>query len=89
MINVTPAARTRLAEALDNVKDPAAEGACFRLVPQENQLAIALGEPEDGDITVEEEGRTVLALPPQVAKACEGRTLDIEDSGGQSALTLK
>jgi hypothetical protein len=91
MINVTPAARTRLAEALDNIEAPEAADACFRLVPtQENQLAIALAEPEEGDVTIEEEGKIVLALPPAVAELCEGRTLDV-DSGpdGQSALTLR
>lgn len=89
MITVTPAARSRLAEALDTVEKPPESEACFRLVPQNNQLGIALGEPEEGDITVEAEGRTVLALPPQVAKLCEGRTLDVEETGGQTALTLK
>lgn len=89
MLNVTAAARTRLAEALDNIKEPSSGDACFRIVPQDNQLAISLGAPQDGDLTIEENGRTVLAVPPQVASAVDGRTLDIEDSGGQSALRLR
>jgi hypothetical protein len=91
MINVTPEARSRLAEALDTIDSPDAVDACFRLVPTEqNQLAMALAEPEEGDVTIEEDGKTVLALPPQIADLCDGRTLDVENGpDGQTSLTLR
>jgi antitoxin component of MazEF toxin-antitoxin module len=91
MMNVTPAARERLAEALDQMDEQAPENACFRIVEgEDDQLTLSLGVAGDHDVTFEQENKTVLAIEPEVAKKCENRTLDIDDNGpeGRSVLTL-
>jgi hypothetical protein len=92
MITVTPAARSRLAEALENIEEPTPDDACFKIVRgQENQLTLAVGIPDDEDVKIAENDKTVLAISPQIAEACADRTLDVSDDGpeGQSVLTLK
>ncbi len=92
MITVTPAARSRLSEALDNIEEPTPDEACFRIVRgEEDQLTLAVGVPNDDDITIDEADKTVLALAPNVAEACADRTLDVEENGpeGQAVLTLR
>jgi len=93
MMTVTPAARERLAEALDQMEEQAPENACFRIVRDEenqDQLTLSLGVADEEDVTFEQEDKTVLAIDPAVAEACENRTLDIDDNGpeGRSVLTL-
>jgi hypothetical protein len=92
MITVTPAARTRLAEALDNIEEPTPDEACFRIVRgQEDQLTLAVGVPNEEDVKIEEQDKTVLAIAPTIAEVCADRTLDVEEGGpgGQSVLTLR
>lgn len=92
MITVTQAARARLAEALENIDEPAADGACFRIVRgQKNQLTLALGIPEKDDVTIEQADKKILAINPTIAEACADRTLDVEENGpdGQAVLTLR
>ena len=92
MITVTPAARSRLAEALENIEEPTSEEACFRIVRgQEDQLTLAIGVPDEGDVKIDEADKTVLAIAPPIAEACADRTLDVEESGpgGQAVLTLR
>lgn len=91
MMTVTPAARERLAEALDQLEEEAPQDACFRIVHgQDNQLTLSLGVPSDEDTTFEKDEKTILAIAPNVVEACENRTLDVEDEGpeGKSVLTL-
>lgn len=91
MMTVTPAARERLAEALDQMDEQAPENACFRIVRgEDDQLTLSLGVVDEQDVTFEQEDKTVLAIEPAVVEACENRTLDIDDNGpeGRSVLTL-
>jgi hypothetical protein len=91
MITVTPEARNRLSEALEHIDEQAPKGACFRIVldPQ-NQLSLSVGVPDQEDATVEENGRTILAVPPDVAEVVEDRTLDVEErEPGAAVLTLR
>jgi antitoxin component of MazEF toxin-antitoxin module len=91
MMTVTPAARERLAEALDQMDDQTPEDACFRIVRgEDDQLTLSLGVVDEKDVTFEQESKTVLAISPSVAEVCENRTLDIDDNGpeGRSVLTL-
>lgn len=92
MITVTPAARTRLAEALEQIEDPAQDDACFRIVRgQDEQLTLAIDAPKSDDVKIEEAEKTVLAIEPNIAEACADRTLDVEEGGpgGQTVLTLR
>jgi hypothetical protein len=91
MMTVTPAARERLADALDQMDEQVPDDACFRIVQSEdNQLTLALGVPSEEDVKIEQSEKTVLAMSPDVAALCEDRTLDIEESGpdGKQVLTL-
>ncbi len=91
MLTVTDKAKDALTDAIDQIEEPTPENACFRIIRgQDNQLTLSLGVPDDQDVTVETSDRTILAISPDIAEACEDRTLDVseETEDGRCVLTL-
>lgn len=85
MLSVTDNASQHLATLLDE----APENAVVRFVPQEDGLAVQLGNVQQGDTTFEHDDKTVLALDSQVSEALADKTLDVQqtEQGPQLALS--
>jgi Fe-S cluster assembly iron-binding protein IscA len=76
MLTVTDAAKTRLAQILDEQGLP--EEVAVRLVYEEQGVALQQGSERPGDATFQHEGRTVLLLDADVSELLSEGTLDVE-----------
>lgn len=86
MLTVTPEACAHMAELIDRNNVPSPQ--TIRLVPGQQGLGLAPDEPRPGDATFEHDGRTVLAVEQSLAEKLDGRTLDVDESEGQTLLKL-
>jgi Fe-S cluster assembly iron-binding protein IscA len=87
MLNVSDAALSHLATMLDGVEG-APDEAAIRLVAQPQGLGMAVDTPNDGDHTVEHDGRVVLLVDDQVANMLDGRTMDLQETEQGTALAI-
>jgi Fe-S cluster assembly iron-binding protein IscA len=77
MLTMTEAAGAQLIQMLDDAEAP--EGVAIRFVHEDEDVALRLDQPKDGDTTLDHEGRTVLVLDPQLAELLADRTLDVQE----------
>lgn len=91
MMTVTEEAKTHLASALENANPQSSEQqACFRIVREDDQLSMVLGQEAETDTVVKHDGKPLLAVEEKVASMLDGRTLDIvRNEQGQPVLTVK
>jgi len=87
MLNVSDEALGHLATMLDGVEG-APDEAAIRLVAQPQGLGMAVDTPNDGDQTIEHDGRVVLLVDEQVAGMLEGRTMDLQETEQGTALAI-
>ncbi|MFG0276313.1 MAG: hypothetical protein ACF8QF_14800 [Phycisphaerales bacterium] len=87
MLTVTDNALTHLAGMLDNVEG-APDDAAIRLIAQPQGLGLAVDTPNDGDNTVDQNGKTVLLLDEQISTMLDGRTLDLQQTEQGAALSI-
>jgi len=87
MLNVSDEALGHLATMLDGVEG-APDEAAIRLVAQPQGLGMAVDTPNDGDQTIEHDGRVVLLVDEQVAGMLEGRTMDLQEPEQGTALAI-
>lgn len=87
MLNVTPAATEYLNRMLAQSHAP--EEAAVRIVPKRDGegLATTIDKERAGDQHYECEGRTVLVLDSDIAKALSEQTLDLEQEGQRLVLS--
>ena len=76
MLTVTEAARTHLAQLLEQEGLP--EEVAIRFVAEEQGLAMQPDSQRDGDTAFEHEGRIVLLLDEELAQSLANHTLDAE-----------
>jgi hypothetical protein len=86
MMQVTDKAKSLLKDAMESNNQ--APGMMFRLMVDDNQLAVGLAPKEDGDVVYEKEGIAVLAAPTEVLELLGERTIDVEDTTEGPRLVL-
>jgi hypothetical protein len=59
-----------------------------RLVTENNEFALGLSHPEEGDLRFERDGTLVLTADGDVAELLENVTIDVETVDGQARLYL-
>ena len=74
---ITDNAGKVLQDALEQAKAPSDK--CVRFVKQPQGANLVIDEPRPGDEQFSFEGRTVLVVGPDAAKATADRTLDHQD----------
>ena len=87
MLTVSDAACEHLVAVLDQMEE-APDGAAIRILTGPQGLNMAVDTPNDGDKTVEHDGRTVLVLDEAVCNLLDERTLDIQDTEQGKALAI-
>ena len=88
MLTVSDAACEHLASVLDQM-DATPQDAAIRIVQGPNGLGMSVDTPNDGDKTIEHDGKTILLLDEQVSNLLDERTLDVQQTDQGTALALK
>jgi len=60
----------------------------LRLVTENNEFALGLSHPEEGDLRFERDGTLVLTADVDVAELLDNVTIDVETVDGQARLYL-
>lgn len=86
MLEVTPAARSALAEVLATTRSE--PGLALRLVADDGSIELHPSLPQLDDIQFTHENVTVLVIDPDVAERLANRRMEAEVDGGEVKLTL-
>lgn len=81
MLSVSNAALEQVGETVAAMGNSHDTESCLRMVRADNGLALAFEPAQAGDDTFEFKGRTVLAVPDDLADICNDKTLDVDDAG--------
>lgn len=82
MLTVSEAALERFRETVARMCNSQDDSKCLRFVRSgETGLALSLEMPQSDDTTFDHKGRTVLAVPDELADFCSDKTLDVDDEG--------
>lgn len=88
MLTVSDAACQHLTTVLDQM-DKTPDGAAIRIVAGPQGLGMSVDTPNDGDKTIEHQGKTILLLDENVSNMLDERTLDVQETEQGTALALK
>lgn len=80
MFQVTDAAVERMAE-MRSERDINAEQGMMLVIGENNQLAVAVGEPQEEDQVYELDGEPVVIVPAQLGPTLDGLVLDHSTEG--------
>ena len=88
MLKVTEAAGAYLVQLLD--QQSAGDGVAVRLEPsvEGDEFALQLGHPQSDDVTVDFNGRIVLAFNDETARSLGEQMLDVEETDKGPVLSL-
>jgi hypothetical protein len=84
MLQITEEAKATLKNTLD---DTGQDGHVFKLDRNGDELAIGIGDAEDGDQVFDHEGAPILAVPTDLAEELDA-TLDVEVTNEGARLVL-
>ncbi len=83
MLTVTPQARELIAKALDlneAAKGEAAKGEALRIyLTEEGEFEMGVDEARDDDQVIENAGRPLVLIDPEISWELDGATLDAEE----------
>ena len=80
MFQVTDAAVDRMAEMRDE-RDITSDQGMMLVIGENNQLAVAVGEPQEEDQVFERDGEPVVIVPAQLGPTLDGLVLDHSEEG--------
>ncbi len=80
MFEVTDRALDKMAE-LRQERDAEPEQGMTLLVTESQQLAVALGNPNEEDQVIEQDGEPVLIVPAALQESLDGLKLDFTEAG--------
>jgi len=87
MLQVTENATAYVADQLDKANAPVET--VVRITPEQNGLAMNPGAAEENDVTVEHEGRVVLAIPRPLAEQLDNLTLQAQKTEQGTRLEVR
>ncbi|CAN5783882.1 hypothetical protein BH23CHL2_BH23CHL2_34990 [soil metagenome] len=80
MFQITDAAVDRMAE-MRSERDITSDQGMMLVIGENNQLAVAVGEPQDEDQVFERDGEPVVIVPAQLGPTLDGLVLDHSEEG--------
>lgn len=80
MFQVTDAAVDRMAE-MRSERDITSDQGMMLVIGENNQLAVAVGEPQEEDQVFKRDGEPVVIVPAQLGPTLDGLVLDHSEEG--------